>query len=197
MLLETVDRHDSKKQIKKVCIESLEKQLPQIHSVPALVIPPAITLLFGKQVFDYLLLPGKGYLVVAQGGTGNTNKEDENGGTSEGTGGGEPVHNIQDPMAFSIGCSGFSDNFAPIEESANDAFGNQDRTYNWTHIGDFSENALTIGTDMNQEVRTKKELPDLSALQAQRALELTQNDLNSTDLPQAIAGRIGGKNEVP
>lgn len=70
MLLESIQRHDTEKQVKMVCIEVLRskgmKIDPKIHSVPAMFFPKTNDILFGKEVFDYLFLPGRGKLVTAQ-----------------------------------------------------------------------------------------------------------------------------------
>ena len=74
MLLDSVSRHDKNKIVKLVSIETLisENRLPpQIHSVPAMMIVLEKKFLYGKQVFDYLLLPGTGKLI-------NQNTEESN-----------------------------------------------------------------------------------------------------------------------
>ena len=192
MLINTLDKHDTTNKIKRVCIDTLPKQLPQIHSVPALMTLPEKTILFGKQVFDFLLLPGKGLLVKPQPSQQQPQQpqqpsvgSDPNQNDGQSQGQGQTQAQIGDPIAFSIlGSRGLSDNYAPIDDEVIPG-GNQDRMYCWSTIDEQGQMTL----DMNQEVRTKKELPDLSALQTQRALDLTQNDLNIGTLPPAIAAR--------
>jgi len=66
MLIETIKNKDKEKTIKLVCVEVFKsngKNVPsQIHSVPALITLPNKNILFGKDVFDYLLSPSKGKL---------------------------------------------------------------------------------------------------------------------------------------
>lgn len=188
MLLDTIASHDTKKLIKLVCIESLAKPLPQIHSVPAMVLQSK-QILFGKQVFDYLLLPGKGKLVTSTSPSSAQAQDTNN--TSAKTSDGSGV--ISDPMAFSITSHGLSDNYAPIEDDDSNAAGNLDRMYNWATISDIDNAvdpvAVATPVDVNKEVRVKKELPDLSKLMEERALELTQNDLSERSLPIAVTTR--------
>jgi hypothetical protein len=68
MLKETISTYDSNNElIKLVCIDVLRKKgqnIPsQIKSVPALFKIPNKEIIFGKDVFDYLLLPGSGILL--------------------------------------------------------------------------------------------------------------------------------------
>lgn len=70
VLLETIERHDKNKMIKLVSIDllrTLKKPIdPKIHSVPALLILNSKEYLFGKAVFDHLLLPNRGVLFSGQ-----------------------------------------------------------------------------------------------------------------------------------
>ena len=70
MLLDNVSRYDKDKKIKLVPIDELKKQNinieTKIHTVPAFMILPSKEILFGKDVFDYLLLPGRGILCSSQ-----------------------------------------------------------------------------------------------------------------------------------
>jgi hypothetical protein len=173
--------------IKQVCIETLDKPLPQIHSVPALLTLPDKKFMFGKNVFDYLLLPGKGRLVTSSPANDMEKRSGSGPGTGTSTGTGNVSPN-SDPIAFTIGARGLSDNYAPIESIEND-YGNDDRVYNWTNITDLGSAPDVNVNQFNQEVKVKKELPSLSDFQSQRSLELTQNDLNNNTLPATISGR--------
>jgi len=193
MLVETIHRHDSQKKIKLVCVETViksGKSLSKIHSVPALVLLPENRYMFGKQVFDYLLLPGTGKLLI-QAPQSNTQKDEISTDTQ-----------ISEPAAFSMNSYGLSDNFSSIDNDDNYIEnGATDRLYNWTSInlpkdksnsdgnGVSDSSSLSSDFQMNQESRSKKELPDLSEFQARRAIELNQTDLNISSLPPAVTSR--------
>ena len=190
MLLDTIKRHDSQGMVKLACIESLRaKKQPipqQIHSVPALLLLPSKQFLFGKNVFDYLLLPGSGKLLVSVGtgsnggmGEGSTNTK----GASDGAGnaGAQPG----EPSAYSMAsASALSDNFAMIEQDIHPMNGLQDRAYTWTSLQDSFDKTATVYPDapMQEETRTKKNLPDLESFRAKREMELKETDINTTQL---------------
>ena len=191
MLVETIHRHDSQKKIKLVCVETViksGKSLSKIHSVPALVLLPENRYMFGKQVFDYLLLPGTGKLLI-QAPQSNTQKDETSTDTQ-----------VSEPAAFSMNSYGLSDNFSSIDNDDNYIEnGATDRLYNWTSInlpkdksnsdGVSESSSLSSDFQLNQESRSKKELPDLSEFQARRAIELNQTDLNVSSLPPAVTSR--------
>ena len=183
MLLETIQRHDNEKLVKLVCIEAVFKtgrSLPQIHSVPALMLYPVKQLLFGKSVFDYLLLPGKGRLLVSGAGPKKQEPQESN----------HEQQNASDPTAFSMSKSSLCDTYSCIDDDSQNEIGDVHRKYNWTSISDTFTPPMDISKfDMNHESRTKKELPDISEYQARRSMELSQQDLNLSSLPPAISGR--------
>lgn len=179
MLLDTIKRHDSQGMVKLACVEGLraknQKIPPQIHSVPALVLLPNKQTLFGKHVFDYLLLPGSGKLLVSM--TSNPNAKPEAPKVD--------ANATSEPFAYSMGsASSLSDNFAMIEEDVHPMNGLQDRAYTWTSLHDSFEKAATVYADapMQEETRTRKSLPDLDSLRAQREMELKESDINTTQL---------------
>lgn len=172
MLLETIARHDTKKIIKLACIEHIKaarnKLPPQITHVPALMILPEKKILFGKQVFDYLLLPNQGILMVSQ----KPAEEPQN-----------LSNNSYEPEAFSIlNNSGLSDSFSMIDNEDRLS----DRSYNWTMINEDIPplKPLSNDTTMNEDTRTKKTI-DLDAYKIQRDLELKQVDINPNQMPAA------------
>lgn len=179
MLLDTIERHDTNKMIKIVSIEALRAQgkaVPaQITAVPALILLPAKTVLMGKNVFDYLLLPGKGKLLTHVGG-----------GPTQEPSGATVVMAPNEPMAYSISSNGLSDAFAPIDHDANVAEstldGLTDRAYAWATIDKEDQASVFANTPFQEETRNKKMLPDLDAIKTQRDMELTQSDLNTTHL---------------
>jgi hypothetical protein len=173
MLLETIKRHDANKTIKLVSIESLKASghaVPaKIHSVPALMLlGPSREFMFGKAVFDYLLLPGTGRLLVPKGPSGPTGRP---AGTASS---GSTATDELNLMAFSINHIGRSaDNFASLSEDDNDgASGLSDRGYNWTSIQDIASVPDAQNNITAEETRSKKGLPDLDAFRAQRDVDL-------------------------
>jgi len=137
MLLEHIKRYDKERIIKLVSIDDLRNKNinieSKIHSVPAFMILPTKELLFGKAVFDHLLLPGRGILCSSQNtrmdktvGTGdndiqslNNTTPNINSDTEEG------------PLAFTLNSASFSDNFSIIEDETKVL---DDKNYNWDLI---------------------------------------------------------------
>lgn len=206
MLLDTIKTYDKQNTVKLVCIEGLKNPLPQIHSVPAMVIENK-KLIFGKEVFDYLLLPRSGKLMGGNGGmpgdpppmqiqnrpmlsgpplTGGFNQgQTQLPGQTPG-----PKSEPGEPMAFSIGGGGLSEAFSSISDTPDDVNGmHDDRAYMWTQLDATQQEMPTIQYDQNADARTKKELPDLAAFAAQRELDLGRSEVNTTTLPPAISGR--------
>jgi hypothetical protein len=67
MLIETLKSLDKQKQIKLISIDYLKSNQiifdARITHVPAMLLPDINKIIFGKEVFDHLLLPGKGVLL--------------------------------------------------------------------------------------------------------------------------------------
>lgn len=172
MLLETIERHDKQKIIKLASIEDIKatrnKIPPQITHVPALMLLPEKKILFGKQVFDYLLLPNQGILMLSQKATVEAPQ----------------INSAEyEPEAFSmLNNTGLSDSFSMIDSEDRLS----DRTYSWTMINEEIPplKPMTNDTTMNEDTRTKKSL-DLDAYKIQRDLELKQIDVNTNQMPTA------------
>lgn len=164
MLLENVNRYDKNKTIKLVPIDELKKQYinieKKIHTVPAFMILPSKELLFGKDVFDYLLLPGRGILCSVQNTRLDKNILDSN----------ETIiapleqQNVEnDPMAFALNSNKLSDNFSTIED---DEKIRDDKNYAWDlisndkNISDGISN-VNINTD---DYGKKSKMPTLEQL---------------------------------
>lgn len=183
MLLDTVERHDTQKMIKIVSIEALKAKgqvvPPQIKAVPALILMPSKEVLIGKNVFDYLLLPGKGKLLtsVGSGPKSNTTNLVTNNNVQDHMNPGEPV-------AYSIMGLGLSDAFSSIEEHDQPKEGLNDRSYAWTTLDTTQEDKASVfaNNPYQEETRAKKMLPDIDAIKIKRDMELTQNDLNTSQL---------------
>lgn len=179
MLIDNIKRYNATEYFKLANVEvyAAKKILPpQIHSVPALMFVENKSIIFGKQVFDYLLLPNKGFLFRLPI-KNNSNKESTQ------------VNTIgqKEPMSFSIGSSS-SDAFSFIEEEGSI---DNHKSYNWAGIDDHIAIPTTIESDdggVNTETRSKKTLPDISAIQAARELDI-QNHLNTPSIPPPLMNR--------
>ena len=201
MLIETIKRYNATDYIKFVSIDvlrALGKNLPQIHSVPALMIVPENQLLFGKDVFDYLLLPRTGKLLNIQELKSNKSSSPNQGLHNQGQGQGQnqqqPQKNIApsqqtpaEPAAFTLsgGTSGFSDNFSMIEnDDSVTNFGIDDRTYSWASLDptDMDKLKSEDANSFSVDTRPKKTEFNLDEYRAKRALDLEQNHLNTSQL---------------
>lgn len=67
MLIDTIKKHNAEDTIKFVSVDNLRsngvKLNSRIHSVPSIFFKENDRFIFGKEVFDYLLLPGSGILL--------------------------------------------------------------------------------------------------------------------------------------
>ena len=152
MLLEHIKRYDKEKVIKLVSIDDLRNKNinieSKIHSVPAFMILPSKELLFGKAVFDHLLLPGRGILCSSQntrmdktgvGGSGDNDIVPLN-NTNNGGNGGNANSEESEPLAFTLNTASFSDKFSIIEDETKEL---NDKNYNWDFIT--NDNNITDG----------------------------------------------------
>ena len=152
MLLEHIKRYDKEKIIKLVSIDDLRNKNinieSKIHSVPAFMILPSKELLFGKAVFDHLLLPGRGILCSSQntrmdktgvGGSGDNDIIPLN-NTNNGGNGGNANSEESEPLAFTLNTASFSDKFSIIEDETKEL---NDKNYNWDFIT--NDNNITDG----------------------------------------------------
>jgi hypothetical protein len=167
MLLENVNRYDKNKIIKLVPIEELKKQKinieTKIHSIPAFMILPSKELLFGKDVFDYLLLPGRGILCGVQNTRLDKNITDSVENNIK------PMEQNTDnePGAFALNSNKLSDNFSTIDE---DNRIRDDKNYGW----DFISNDKNISDGIsNVNINTddsgkKSKMPSIEELMKER-----------------------------
>jgi hypothetical protein len=165
VLLETISRHDTEKTIKTVSIDllrTLKKPIdPKIQSVPALLLVNTKEYLFGKAVFDYLLLPNRGILFSGQSSRGDKKELDLN----------KPKENagiVDEPSAFSLGTI-TTEMFSPIDENDTSL---TSRNFNWDVIGDESSSDIsqeTIDKYSNDSGSSKKNLPSMEDIMKQRA----------------------------
>ena len=141
MLLDHIKRYDKEKIIKLVSIDDLRAKNigieSKIHSVPAFMILPSKELLFGKAVFDHLLLPGRGILCSTQ----NTRLDKPGSVAVTGdnemiplanTGNGSGSDKDGEPLAFTLNSASFSDNFSNIEDDTPQEL--NDKNYRWDFI---------------------------------------------------------------
>lgn len=197
MLLDTIKRHDTKKTIKLVSIDAYRANNiqipPQIHSVPALYLAQEKKIFFGKQVFDFLLLPGSGILLMPQSGP-STKEKGNNAQPNVATEG------ESEPSAYHISSNSISDAFTYIEDEHHPMNGMNDRSYSWTSISMIDSADATqqaANAPLAEETRTKKGLIDLDSYKAQRDLELKQSDLNINQLPPPSITRIWQNGSPP
>ena len=163
MLLEHIKRYDKEKVIKLVSIDDLRNKNinieSKIHSVPAFMILPSKELLFGKAVFDHLLLPGRGILCSTQStrldkmvsgendmiplantGNGTLGSASSGSASSSSTGTASGDSSSSEPLAFTLNTASFSDNFSIIEDETKEL---SDKNYNWDFIT--NDNNITDG----------------------------------------------------
>ena len=171
MLLEHIKRYDKDKTIKLVSIDDLRNKNinieSKIHSVPAFMILPSKELLFGKAVLDYLLLPGRGILCSTQ----NTRMDKTlTGSSSDGITGGNDVlplvntPNDDEPLAFTLNSSSFSDNFSIIEDETKES---NDKNYKWdfiTNDNNMSDGINNININEDTSVKGNKNLQSIEEL---------------------------------
>lgn len=157
LLIENITRYSAEKYFKMVDVSHYKTKMPpQIHSVPAMMFKETKKLIFGKQVFDYLLLPNKGFLLTFKA-------EDPSAPSLEPT--------TDTPASFSLfnNTSSFGDNFAFIGESQENEMA--EKSYTWCSI---TEN-IKIETPDDPNVEkgtTKKDIPDIATLRSERENEI-------------------------
>lgn len=187
MLLDSIKRYDSEKMIKLCNVESIRKTNPkvlqQISMVPALLVfgpNNSREFLFGKDVFDYLLLPNRGRLMqpsLAQ--KREAPNQNQNAQSFE-----QQQLTLGEPLGFEI-AGGGAGNFTFIEDESQV---HQGRSYVWSSLDDSnatsaSPAALSAPADAMQqtaahlssamqglgvETRSKVELPSMDNILAQR-----------------------------
>jgi hypothetical protein len=167
VLLDTIKRHDTKKTIKLVCIDckiSLIKT--KITNVPALMFLPSKEIIYGKAVFDYLLLPNRGYLF-----SNNTTREKDK--TPSSITAPIPLNtstpDANEPMSFSLGRIG-NDTFSDINDNDFNSINiDTNRNYVWELIDNKNNNQVPI-QNLSEEYKTKseKKLPSLEELTKER-----------------------------
>jgi hypothetical protein len=145
-----------------------------------LITLPERRVLVGKAVFDYLLLPGSGKLLIS------VQKADPEQGQAQApaiptasASASAPAQN--DPVAFSLtafnGC--FGDQFTDINHTGSTTNTHlEDRGYQWTLIDNNAP--ISVGNFSPEETRNKKQTIDLDSFKMQRDMDLhSESDLTS------------------
>jgi hypothetical protein len=165
VLLDTIKRHDTKKSIKLVCIDAIITKINhKIKAVPALMFIPSKEIIYGKAVFDYLLLPNRGYLF-----TSNSTREKTDVNTSIIS----PIpinkeKTIDEPSAFTLGTIS-ADNYSDItDDNINSMNINADKLYKWGIIDDDNNEMPKMEMSKLESEKTQKKLPSIDELQKQR-----------------------------
>tara|TARA_B000000475_G_C15978331_1_gene439951 strand:- start:331 stop:915 length:585 start_codon:yes stop_codon:yes gene_type:complete len=180
ILLETIKKHDKNNIVKKISVDLLRNEGYQIqeiiHSVPALLVKEDINIsdkkdiLFGKQVFDYLLLPNRGALFTIDNNT-RLNKDTKD--SKE-----YPINinddneNSDEPMAFSLGSS-MSDNFSSLDEESDNLL--KDKNYKWDLLENYNNenfDPVSINPISSTSDNTEKKLPSLEELLNKRSKDI-------------------------
>jgi hypothetical protein len=168
ILIDTIKKHDTKKNIKLISINNLKNNpiLNKISYVPALMFLPSKEIIYGKSVFDYLLLPNRGFLF------NNTNTRTEKNISNSSIVSPVPLNNEIDdkePLAFSLG-SIVSDRFSDISDNDNNSMVfNNDKVYKWSSIDHIDK---SIDINKNENLSDKKNLPSLDEINRERELLL-------------------------
>lgn len=170
ILIENIKRHDQNKICKLVSIDTLRSMKkpidPKIHSVPALYITHTKEYMFGKAVFDHLLLPNRGVLFTSKI-TRDNNKGDA---PASGISHNNISQSVEEPMAFSLGTI-YSENFSSIDEKAQVS----DINFKWDMINDGGNIAMPMQEPViNQlsDANEKKNLPSMEDIMNQRNKDL-------------------------
>ena len=161
MLIDSIKRYNAESKFKFVDIDVYRSkgiQIPrQIHSIPALFFPDTKATIFQKQVFDFLLLPNKGFLF----------KQQPTQPLSDPTP--FPPASSSDPDSFSFSKTGSSDAYTFIQNDQYVLANDNQRTYNWS---DVNTSSSPIPAPEETDTKKKNNLPDLGTLQQEREMAL-------------------------
>lgn len=184
ILIETINKHDTNNIVKKISVDTLRINGynidSMIHSVPALVLlqkdkDEIEQIMYGKQVFDHLLLPNRGVLFTQDNNT-RLNKVEKDHLDKNNINNDDNIINI-DPMAFTLKTS-LSDNFSLIDEEADNLL--TDKNYNWDLITNDNNitnmEAVTNDTVLNPvssvNDKNEKNLPSIEELLSKRQKDI-------------------------
>lgn len=172
MLIDNIKRYDKDKKIKLVCINDLISENieieKKIHSVPAFMLLPSKDMLYGKEVFDHLIMPGRGILCGEQSTrierpTKNNQDIDDINAT-------KPMdikENPDEPSAFVLSGFNFSDKFSSINEENKTEC--DDKGYNWDYITNDKNISDEVGSmAISESEGSGKKMPSLDELKKMR-----------------------------
>lgn len=183
ILLDAISKHDKNNIIKTISVETMVNNGydidKMIHSVPALAIPKENKInndeiLYGKQVFDYLLLPNRGALFNQDNNT-RLNKESKD--SQENIVFTETVENQNEPSAFTLGSS-MSDKFSSLDENSDNLL--KDKNYSWDLLTNDDNNIENNDFDIASSAlnpissgdKNDKKLPSLEELLNKRKQDI-------------------------
>ena len=168
VLLDTIKIHDTKKTIKLVVIDGIINKIKhKIKAVPALMFLPSKEIIYGKAVFDYLLLPNRGYLFTLNKNTRDKGEAIPNSSIISPVPLNKPEEVIGEPSSFSLGAI-TADCYSDItDDNINSMNINKDRLYKWESIETTALNEMPKMADFDSEKSSRK-LPSIDELQKQR-----------------------------
>ena len=158
-LLDAIKRHDNNNLVKNVCIDTLRSQgynfEYKIHSVPAMYFIETKEIIYGKAVFDYLVLPNRGKLLINNTNTKNRDvniSKNENEKKFEG-----------EPLGFTIG-NVTSQLFENI--NTNEVDEKTDINFSWSPLNDdiVKENTGIIDKVNNSDDNDKSNMPSMEKI---------------------------------
>ena len=180
VLIDTIKKHDNKKTIKIVCIDTIVNTIKhKITNVPALMFMPSKEIIYGKAVFDYLLLPNRGYLFTSNTTREKTVMNDKSSLNSPIPLNTTTTTTIDEPIAFSLGGI-LTDNFSNIDDdNVNSTNTNNDKSYHWDFIDNNNLNGnASLNKNANNSLENEykaqatksenKKLPSLDELTQER-----------------------------
>ena len=171
MLLETIKTLDKNKKIKLISVDYLKSNNmvidPRITHIPAMFLRDIDKIIFGKEVFDYLLLPGKGVLLQT---TQNVENKQET--------------NLDEPQSID---SYMSQSYENLDENDNYLTGpvtvwekldsldsNNSLSSQTTQTTQPTQTTPKLINNNDDTLKTHKELPSLAEIQKMRENALSQ-----------------------
>ena len=184
MLIDSVNRLDTNKTIKLYNIDQYARPA-QVKSVPALLLLPARDLLYGKQVFDHLLLPGRG-LLVASGGRAEASATSATTATTATMasmqGGQVGMGGMGEPMGFSSSKAHTSSCFASIDNAEALPLGCQPDAWAW-----MESTGNTGAANLNMPVASATKQGPSATPAGSSVFGVETRDLSSKALPDMDA----------
>ena len=164
--MHVIKRVGKRELVKLVNIDSIINKINhKIKGVPALMFIPSKEIIYGKAVFDYLLLPNRGYLFTSNS---TREKTEINSSSNISPISINTVNKIDEPSAFTLG-SISADNYSDItDDNINSMNINADKLYKWGVIEDDKNESPKIEMSKLESEKTQRKLPSIDELQKQR-----------------------------